>query len=672
MPCRVPGCLYGRTRKGLCAGHDRCWHREGASDLEEWIASAAPDAGDHTTCHVDGCRLWASGWDGFCLAHSTRFHLSRGPHAPADLRSLSANELRATRRREAEKFIRAELERNDSSNAVDLAGLEPRLREELAFLFTAYLESGRRRVALSTWALLVDRLRTRRVITLTANPAVSWIADLELNRHSEAKTILRWGCDQLDRVLAGEGWDHEYDRDAWRLDRLGYSGYGHALIRFDGIEQLWLRALAKRWTRHRLCTGIAPGGSSLGVRALTSLSRHLSALRHPPGNPGELTHEMIQGWVSDLAKSGLQPSTRMGLIGQVSVFLREVHRRSWAPDLPATTMVFPEDFPKRAPRTARGLSEHVMAQLETPDALSRLPGRHRLVVEVLIRCGLRTIDALGLGVDCLIRDGDGHAYLQYLNHKMKRTAFVPIDDVLATRIEEQRGAVLAEYPSRAAGLMLFPSPIANPDGTKRRSSSGLRQVVLQWLADLGITDEQGYPVHLTPHRFRHTFGTRLINRDVPQHIVQQLLDHTSPEMTAHYARLHDTTVRDAWAKAQLLDVQGNPIAHPAEGDLAEAAWTRRGLEKAKQTLPNGYCGMPLHSPCDHANACLTCPLFITSSEFLPQHRTQLTATLELIDVSKKRGHQRLVDANEKVAANLQRIICACEDTGTGTELANAR
>lgn len=132
----------------------------------------------------------------------------------------------------------AELERNDSSNAIDLAGLEPRLQEELVFLFAAYLEGGRRRVALSSWALLVDRLRTRRVITLTASPAVSWIADLELNRHGEAKTILRWGCDQLDRVLVGEGWDHEYDRDSWRLDRLGYGGYGHALIRFDRIQQI--------------------------------------------------------------------------------------------------------------------------------------------------------------------------------------------------------------------------------------------------------------------------------------------------------------------------------------------------------------------------------------------------------------------------------------------------
>jgi integrase len=53
-------------------------------------------------------------------------------------------------------------------------------------------------------------------------------------------------------------------------------------------------------------------------------------------------------------------------------------------------------------------------------------------------------------------------------------------------------------------------------------------------------------VHLTPHQWRHTLGTILINRDVPQHVVQKILDHDSPQMTAHYARLSDKTVREHW------------------------------------------------------------------------------------------------------------------------------
>lgn len=44
---------------------------------------------------------------------------------------------------------------------------------------------------------------------------------------------------------------------------------------------------------------------------------------------------------------------------------------------------------------------------------------------------------------------------------------------------------------------------------------------------------------------------------------------------------------------------------------------------AKQTLPNGYCGLPLQQRCPHPNACLTCDNFLTTSEFLPLHRDQL-------------------------------------------------
>ena len=48
------------------------------------------------------------------------------------------------------------------------------------------------------------------------------------------------------------------------------------------------------------------------------------------------------------------------------------------------------------------------------------------------------------------------------------------------------------------------------------------------------------------------------NRDVPQHVVQKILDHDSPLMTAHYARLSDKTVRDHWEKARKVDAEGRP------------------------------------------------------------------------------------------------------------------
>ena len=95
------------------------------------------------------------------------------------------------------------------------------------------------------------------------------------------------------------------------------------------------------------------------------------------------------------------------------------------------------------------------------------------------------------------------------------------------------------------------------------------------------------------------------NRDVPQHVVQKILDHDSPEMTAHYACLSDKTVRDHWERARKVNAQGQPVQISPSGPLAEAAWAKHHLSRATQALPNGYCQLPLVKTCPHANSCFS-------------------------------------------------------------------
>ena len=90
--------------------------------------------------------------------------------------------------------------------------------------------------------------------------------------------------------------------------------------------------------------------------------------------------------------------------------------------------------------------------------------------------------------------------------------------------------------------------------------------------------------------------------------------------------------------------------------MSDAAWALANLARAKQTLPNGYCGLPLQQTCPHPNACLTCDSFLTTAEFLPAHRDQLTRTEQLIAEAEADGRQRLVEINEPVRLNLVRII----------------
>jgi hypothetical protein len=150
------------------------------------------------------------------------------------------------------------------------------------------------------------------------------------------------------------------------------------------------------------------------------------------------------------------------------------------------------------------------------------------------------------------------------------------------------------------------------------------------------------------------------NRDVPQHVVQKILDHDSPQMTAHYARLSDKTVRDHWQKARKVNAAGQPVHLRADGPLGDAAWAKQQLSRATQALPNGYCELPLVQTCPHANSCLTCPMFVTTAEFLPQHHAQRRKTLQIIAAAEANGHARVAEMNRQVGANLDKIITALE------------
>jgi len=213
----------------------------------------------------------------------------------------------------------------------------------------------------------------------------------------------------------------------------------------------------------------------------------------------------------------------------------------------------------------------------------------------------------------------------------------------------------AEQPNECWQSDFTHYPLADGTGTE----------ILTWLDDhsryaLYVRDEHGGPVHLTPHQWRHTFACRLINRDVPQEVVRVLLDHSSTQMTAHYAKITDQTVRRRWEQATRVNINGEPVVIDPAGPLAQAQWAKTRYGIATQTLPNGYCGLPVQRQCPHANACLTCPVFITGPEFLPELREQRHRTLTLITTARGNGHARVTEMNEQVAANLDRMISELE------------
>jgi hypothetical protein len=271
---------------------------------------------------------------------------------------------------------------------------------------------------------------------------------------------------------------------------------------------------------------------------------------------------------------------------------------------------------------------------------------------------LRAGDACALPFDPLLTDSSGWPCLRFHAHKMRAEQLVPLSDKAVRAVRDQQRLVEQTWPRGSPWL--FP---ARRDPTLPQAYDTFRCAFERWQQLIGLHDEAGRPTHAVPHQLRHSLGTRLINKGVPLPVVQRLLCHASPQMTNVYAHLHDTTVRAELERywASRVDVEGRLLGFDPGAPTADAEWLKHNMARAADTLPNGYCGRPPQQECPHPNACLTCPQFQTTVQFLPVHRRQRALTADLIDAADGAGRQRLADNHRRVLANLDKIITTLED-----------
>lgn len=109
-----------------------------------------------------------------------------------------------------------------------------------------------------------------------------------------------------------------------------------------------------------------------------------------------------------------------------------------------------------------------------------------------------------------------------------------------------------------------------------------------------------------------------------------------------------------------MDIAGQRIDFDPGAPTADAEWIKHNLARIQASLPNGYCGRPPQQDCPHPNACLTCPDFQTTPEFLPIHRRQRDDTLVLIDTAEQAGRTRQAANHRHVLDNLNAVIDGLE------------
>jgi site-specific recombinase XerD len=451
-----------------------------------------------------------------------------------------------------------------------------------------------------------------------------------------------------------EAMEAAFAADRWDARDLGVSApRGREVTTFAAIVQPWLRDATKQWCRWRLATGSAYGTISASALAMSRLSAYLAA-RCPTAGPVVIDRRLIEGYISWLTGTHLAANSRALALICLRAFLDHNRRHGWLPDVAADSAIYQDDLPKRTKALPRFVSEFVMDQLQNEANLDLLEPTTRHLVIVLMETGLRVGDAVVLPFDPVVDDSVGWPCLRYIAAKTRVEQLLPLSVPAATAIEAQQADVARRFPDGSPWL--FPDPGA--DGTLSYPYRLLLSRLKKWETKIGLHDERGRSLQVTSHQFRHTLGTRLINAGVPQHVVQRVLGHASPEMTGVYAQLHDHTIREAFERYQStrVDITGEVLEFDPAAPTATAEWIKHHLNKIQAALPNGYCGRPPQQDCPHPNACLTCPDFQTTVEFIDIHRRHADSTTVLIAAAEAKGNQRLADNHRRVHANLTRII----------------
>ena len=283
------------------------------------------------------------------------------------------------------------------------------------------------------------------------------------------------------------------------------------------------------------------------------------------------------------------------------------------------------------------------------------------MILLLAFTGLRVSSIVTLARDALEIGSDGHPYLRYLNVKLRREAVIPIGPVLHEQLRRQEQfltgtlgptarAFCCPRRRRVAAAARAASITCRSAGSATCSSA-----TCAWRRSATARGRLASWVH--PHRFRHHLGTSLVNEGVPLPVIQRVLDHGSIRMTARYAHLDDETVkREMLSFHERVNIRGERIALPTDGPLGEAAWMKERIARAKQALPNGYCGLPLVQSCPHPNACLSCDNFLTDSSFRQIHERQLADTQALRERAQQNENVRLVELLEGDERSLRRIL----------------
>lgn len=266
-------------------------------------------------------------------------------------------------------------------------------------------------------------------------------------------------------------------------------------------------------------------------------------------HPKDLGAQHVEQFLTYLAVHGKVSASTQNQAKSALLFL---YREVLAAPLPWLDDVEQAKTPKRLPV--------VLTKEEVQAILSRLEGTHHLIVSLLYGTGMRILEVLRLRVkdidfarkEIFVRDGKGFKdritmlpvkLVKPLRAHLEKVKSMHEDDLLnGFGSVYLPNALAKKYPSAAhdwAWQYVFPSKRLSVDPrsedaiTRRHhiQDQAIQRAVRQAVVDAGITKAA------TPHTFRHSFATHLLESGYDIRTVQELLGHSDVTTTMIYTHV---------------------------------------------------------------------------------------------------------------------------------------
>jgi integrase/recombinase XerD len=246
--------------------------------------------------------------------------------------------------------------------------------------------------------------------------------------------------------------------------------------------------------------------------------------------PLQITTEHIQGFIYEMAKE-LNPRTQSRLISGLRSFYDYLIFENYCESNPLERIEAPK-IGRKLPDT---LSVKDIDRIVAAIDLSNPQGeRNRAIIETLYSCGLRVSELTELKISDLFFE-EGFIKVTGKGNKQR---FVPIGPLTQKYINLYKDHVRVQ--------MKIEAPFNDTLFLNRRGKQLSRAMICTIVKTLGAEAE--IQKNISPHTFRHSFATHLLENGADLRAIQMMLGHESITTTEIYMHVDKSHLKDAMLK----------------------------------------------------------------------------------------------------------------------------